>query len=93
MAQKQESNISVQAYKAANNPSLYRCPRCFQWHNNPWNLKYKADKEEDNVKYSDRHIMCDKCERTLWIMANDGSDHPAALAAKQHCESLGRTLD
>lgn len=93
MAQKPEYFVSVETYKAANNPSLYRCPRCFQWHTNRWNLEYKADKEEDNKKYEGRHRFCDKCERTLWIMANDGSKHPAALAAKQHCESLGRTLD
>lgn len=90
MAQKPEYQVVVNADKASNHSNLFRCPRCFKWHNNIWNLDYLADKPEDNIKYSGRQKFCDKCEKTLLILAQSGSNHPAALAAKQHCESLGR---
>lgn len=93
MAQKPEYQVVVTTTKASDNQSLFRCPRCFKWHDNRWNLPYKADKEEDNIKYAGRLIFCDKCEETLALLAISGSNHPAAIACKNHCEELGRQLD
>lgn len=94
MAQKPEYQVFVTATKASDNQSLYRCPRCFKWHSNRWNLDYLADKPEDNIKYSGRQKFCDKCEETLWRLAEtpEFSNHPAVLAVKEHCEILGRSL-
>lgn len=96
MTQKSEYQVVVSAQKAENISSLFRCPRCFKWHTNRWNLPYKADKEEDNIKYANRHIFCDKCEETLWRIAESDSplsNHPAAIACRDHCVSLGRSLN
>lgn len=94
MAQKPEYQVVVTADKAANNLSLFRCPRCFKWHTNIWNLDYLADKPEDNIKYANRQKFCDKCEETLWRLAEtpEFSNHPAVLAVKEHCEILRRSL-
>lgn len=94
MAQKPEYQVVVTAAKASDNQSLYRCPRCFKWHTNIWNLDYLADKPEDNKKYANRQKFCDKCEETLWRLTEtpEFSNHPAVLAVKEHCEILGRSL-
>ena len=93
MAKEIEYKVNVFAQRAENDSSLFRCPRCFKWHTNRWNLVWKADKEEDNTRYFGRLLFCDKCEETLWRLANSGSIHPAAITCKQHCEELGRTLN
>lgn len=96
MAKELEYKVVVSAQKAEKDEKLFRCPRCFKWHTNRWNLAWKADKEEDNIKYANRLLFCNKCEETLWILAESDSplsNHPAAIAAKNHCEELGRTLN
>lgn len=92
MAKEIQYSIVVSAQKAEKDEKLFRCPRCFKWHTNRWNLVWKADKEEDNIKYANRLLFCDKCEETLARLANSGSIHPAAIACRDHCISLGRSL-
>ena len=93
MVKEIEYKVNVFAQRAENDSSLFRCPRCFKWHTNRWNLVWKADKEEDNTRYFGRLLFCDKCEETLARLAISGSIHPVAIACKQHCEELGRRLD
>ena len=88
MAQKPEYKVLVSAQKATG-LDLFRCPRCFKFHDNRWNTEYEPDKKEDMIKYP-KHRFCNKCEDFLWGMAIDGSDFLAAKKVQENCESLGR---